>query len=250
MSFFTNPDWFGRTGPFAYNLEYIIFIIIALAFAFIFPIILRKKQAKTVKTVLIVLWCMAVVLDGLKYGYGIVRGIMIGETSISNIDLPLWTCSMYLYLMPISLFCKNEKVARSCSAFICTISFFAGIVNFAVPAEESLFSFYGLHKSLYHYILMLTPAIMLATGYIKLKIKDVTGIMATLIIFGIPVYIFNAITKQDYMFTYDGSWLPIDASFITFKPLYTLLCLVVYCVVAIAFIGIDIGIRKLCKKKS
>ena len=96
---------------------------------------------------------------------------------------------------------------------------------------------------------MLTPAIMLGTGFIKLQVKDLLGIMAVLVIFGIPVYIFNAIFKQDYMFTYDGSWLPIDASFISFKPLYTLLCLIVYALVALLFIGIDIGVRKLSNKK-
>ena len=250
MNFFTNPDWFGRSGPFAYNLEYLVFIIIAIAFSVVFPIILRKKQSKTVKSVLITLWCIAVALDGLKYGYGLISNIASGNVSIANIDLPLWTCSMYLYLMPFALFCKNEKVARACSAFICTISFFGGIINFAVPAEESFFSFYGLHKFIYHYVLMLTPIVMLSTGYIKLKIKDVIGIMAIFVIFGIPVYIFNAITHQDYMFTYDGSWLPIDVSFISFKPLYTLICLVMYCLVTLLFIGIDIGIRKLACIKS
>jgi hypothetical protein len=97
---------------------------------------------------------------------------------------------------------------------------------------------------------MLTPAIMLGTGYIKLKFKDVFGIMAVLIIFGIPVYIFNFIFKQDYMFTYDGSWLPIDVSSISSnKPLYTLLCLVIYAFIAVLVVGIDNGVRKLSKKK-
>ena len=152
--------------------------------------------------------------------------------------------------MPIALFCKNEKATRACAAFICTISLFAGLVNFAVPCDESLFSFFGLHKTLYHYILMLTPAIMLGTGYIKLKLKDFLPIMIVLIVFGIPVYVFNVITKQDYMFTYDGSWLPIDVSFISFKPLYTLLSLIVYALLALLIIGIDIGVRKLSNIKA
>ena len=71
-----------------------------------------------------------------------------------------------------------------------------------------------------------------------------------LIIFAVPVYIFNAIAKQDYMFTYDGSWLPIDVSFISFKPLYTILVLIVYALIALMVIGIDIGVRKLCNKKT
>ena len=249
MNFFTNPDWFNRPGPFAYNTEYIIFIVLSIIFAFICPIMLKKKDNKTIKTVLIVLWGVAVALDVVKYGYSLIVNLKNGVTGLGNYDNPLWTCSMFLYLMPVALFSKNEKVKRACTAFICTISFFAGMVNFAVPCDDSLFSFYGMHKTVYHYILMLTPAIMLGTGFIKLQVKDLLGIMAVLVIFGIPVYIFNAIFKQDYMFTYDGSWLPIDASFISFKPLYTLLCLIVYALVALLFIGIDIGVRKLSNKK-
>ena len=97
---------------------------------------------------------------------------------------------------------------------------------------------------------MLTPGIMLGTGYIKLKLKDFFPIMIVIIFFGIPVYVFNVITKQDYMFTYDGSWLPIDVSFISFKPLYTLLSLIVYALLALLIIGIDIGVRKLSNIKA
>ena len=250
MNFFENPDWFNRPGPFAYNLEYIVFIVLAIAFAFVFPVLLRKKDSKTIKTVLIVLWSIAVFLDLLKYGYSLINNIVKGSLSFETLDVPLWTCSMFLYLMPIALFCKSEKAKRACTAFICTISFFAGLVNFAIPCDESLFSFLGLHKTVYHYILMLTPAVMLGTGYIKLNLKDFVPVMVVLIVFAIPVYVFNVIAKQDYMFTYDGSWLPIDVSFISFKPLYTLLALIVYALLALMVIGIDKGVRKLCGKKS
>lgn len=251
MDFFTNPDWFGRPGPFAYNTDYIIFIILSIAFAFIFPVILRKAEQKTVKTTLTVLWVIAVMLDTLKYGYGLIVNLSNGVQGIGNYDIPLWTCSMFLYLMPFALFSKNEKVSRACSAFICTISFFAGMVNFAVPCDDSLFSFYGMHKTVYHYVLMLAPAVMLGTGYIKLKVKDIAGIMTVFTIFAIPVYVFNTIYMQDYMFTYDGSWLPIDVSSIsTNKPLYVLLCLIVYALVAMLFIGIDIGVRRMFKKRA
>jgi hypothetical protein len=251
MSFFNSPDWFGRPGPFAYNLDYIVFIAISIIFAFVLPIALRGAKEKTVKITLIALWALAVLLDTLKYGYGIIVNLSNGVTGIGNYDIPLWTCSMFLYLMPFALFCKNKRVADACAAFVCTISFFAGIVNFAVPCDDSLFSFYGMHKTVYHYVLMLAPAIMLGVGRVKLKPGDIRGIMLVFTVFAIPVYIFNFIFRQDYMFTYDGSWLPIDVSAISaIKPLYILICLAVYALVAMLFIGIDIGVRRIFKKKS
>lgn len=250
MNFFENPDWFGRPGPFAYNLEYIVFMVLAIAFVFVLPILLKGKDKKIIKLLLIILWGVAVVLDILKYGYLLISNAVNGTFTIANIDVPLWTCSMFLYLMPFVLFCKTEKVQRACTAFICTISLFAGLVNFAVPAEESLFSFFGLHKMVYHYILLLTPAIMLGTGFIKLNLKDLLPSMIVLVIFAVPVYVFNAIFKQDYMFIYDGSFLPFDASSISSvsKLLYTLLALIAYAVLALMVIGIDMGVRKLHEK--
>ena len=44
--FFESNDWFGRPGPFAYNTEYIIFIVLSLVFAVVLPILLRKKRIK------------------------------------------------------------------------------------------------------------------------------------------------------------------------------------------------------------
>ena len=75
--------------------------------------------------------------------------------------------------------------------------------------------------------------------------------MIVLVIFAVPVYIFNAIFKQDYMFIYDGSFLPLDVSAISnfSKPLYTLLALIFYAVITLMVIGIDIGCRKLANRK-
>ena len=100
MEFFLSPDWFNRPGPFAYNTEYIIFIVLSIIFAFVFPILLRKSKQKTIKTTLIVLWSIAVILDVLKYGFGCIYNITNGIKGIENYDIPLWTCSMFLYLMP------------------------------------------------------------------------------------------------------------------------------------------------------
>lgn len=98
---------------------------------------------------------------------------------------------------------------------------------------------------------MLTPAVMLGTGYFKLKLKDIAGVMVVFAICAAPVYIFNAIFKQDYMYTYNGSWLPFDVSAVSsIKPLYTLLCVAGYALLTLLFIGIDIGLRKLARKKS
>ena len=248
MKFFTATDWFGRSGPFAYNLDYIVAIVMFLALAIILPILLRKKGNVTIRKTLIVLWLINIVLDVTKYSYEWISDLSSGVTSVNSLDFPLWTCSMFLYLMPIALFVKNEKISRASTAFICTISLFAGIVNFAIPADDSLFSFFGMHKFVYHAILMLTPAIMLGTGYFKPKFKDIIGIMTTFVIVAFPVYIFNVVFQQDYMYTYNGSWLPFDASFISFKPLYTVVAVAGYALLALLVIAIDTGIRKFAQK--
>ena len=49
MNFFTNPYWFGRPGPFTYNVDYIMATILFLALAIALPIFLRKANEVELK---------------------------------------------------------------------------------------------------------------------------------------------------------------------------------------------------------
>ena len=245
LNFFAMPDWFGRPEPYGFNLERIIFVVMCILACCIVPILLRNKP-KATKRVILCLWIVALGLDIIKYifynAYCIVNNL-----DFSEFELPLWTCTIYLYLVPISLFNKNEKVKNACNAFICSISMVGGFINFLFPSE-SIFSFMGLHTFIYHFILLITPIIMLVTGYYKPNFFHFKGAILIFVIYAIPVFIFNNIFAQDYMFIYDGSWFGPMADFASVMPhrlVWTAVCVIGHAAVAALTLFIE---SKLIKK--
>ena len=251
MEFFRKEDWFNREGPYFYNAEHIIFIILALATCVAVPLLLRKKSPKTIKIVLICLWATALALDLIKYvQWWIGDAIGYGPFSVGT-ELPLYTCSIFLYAVPVALFVRNDLIKRSLCAFLCTISLFGGLINFFLSftlINNSLFSFYGLHTCLYHMMLLLVPMIMLITGYYRPQWRDFVNAFVVFAIVAAPVFIFNCIFTTDYMYLYDGSDLAPFAVIADAMPhhlLWTVVVTLGYALVCIMVLACEIGITKL-----
>ena len=63
MNFFTSPDWLNRPEPYAFKLDHILFVAISLLIGVGLCFLLRKKEKKTIKIVLISLWALAVAVE-------------------------------------------------------------------------------------------------------------------------------------------------------------------------------------------
>ena len=248
LDFFAVSDWFGRPEPYGYNLERISFALVCALLCVFIPVRL-KKDVKAAKGAILGFWILAVVLDLIKYifynAYCITNNL-----PFSQFELPLWTCSIYLFVVPLSLFNKNQRIKDACNAFICSTSMLGGFINFLFPTE-SLFSFMGLHTFLYHFILLITPIVMLSSGYYTPKIDHAKGAILIFITYGIPVFVFNNIFKQDYMFTYDGSWFGPMADFANLMPhrlVWTLVCVAGHALVTMLVILIESKLINKIKK--
>lgn len=249
LDFFGMPDWFGRPEPYGFNAERIILLAICIFLCIFLPIKL-KNNLKVTKKVLIGLWITALVIDIIKYIFYNAYCIK-NNLEFSRLELPLWTCTIYLFVLPLSLFSKNQKVQNACKAFICSISMMGGFANFLFPTD-SLFSFMGLHTFIYHFILFITPIIMLVTGFYKPELKHVKGAILIFIIYAIPVFIFDNIFQQDYMFIYDGTWFGPLADLARLMPhrlVWTMVSLLGHFAVATLMIYIESKIiQKIVKK--
>ena len=170
--------------------------------------------------------------------------------------LPLYTCSMFLYIMPIALFAKREKIKTAALNFMCTmmlpLGFVSMFLSLMMTVGCSLFSFYGLHTLIYHSMLYIVPMVILITGYYKPKWKDVwSGLLLFACIVAV-VLTFDTICKVDYMYLYDGSTFTV-VSFITnavpHRLVWTAILLVCYFVIMVATQALILGIIKLVNKK-
>ena len=247
LDFFAVPDWFNRPEPYGFNTERIIFVILCVLACIFIPLKLKGNKTEGRKA-LIILWICAVVLDVIKYVFYNAYCV-VNKLGFSQLELPLWTCSIYLFAMPISLFGKREKITKACDAFICSISMIGGFINFLFPSE-SLFSFMGLHTFLYHFILLISPIIMLTSRYYKPEFNHFKGAVLVFLIYAVPVFIFDNIFMQDYMFIYDGTWFGPMADFAVLMPhrlVWTVICVLGHIAVATLMVFLE---SKLIKQKN
>ena len=202
MDFFNNPDWFNRSGPYAFRIEHIMFILLMTIIGFTLGFLLRKRERKTIKIVLISLWAFALAMEIMKYTLWSINAIKDGFDI--EMMLPLHSCSMFMYIFPLAMFSKNKYVKTAASNFLVIVNMIMGYITMYVGCPESVFSFFGLEILLYHAIIFIVPLVMLITGYYKLEKSDIKWGMALFLSLAILVYIFDAITKCDYFFIYDG----------------------------------------------
>ena len=244
MNWFTTHDLLKRSGPFTMAPDYIIwYVLVAVAVGVGIFLLNKFKTEKRVKIVLITLWAVALGLDAVKLIVNIFNNFTLSS------DLPLYICSLFWYAMPIAIWGKG-KFKDIAAAYVCTISWFGAIGNYVVPSivvDYSLFSFYGFHTTLYHTILLVTPLIMLCTGYTKLQWKNFIWqfygfVLATLVI--IP---FDALTDTNYMYfntgvTGIGFTEDIAATLGVAWPLFMYL---VYAAIMVVMQGLIWGVTKL-----
>ena len=83
---------------------------------------------------------------------------------------------------------------------------------------------------------------MLSSGYYKPRFEHFKGAIFIFIAYGIPVFIFNNIFEQDYMFTYNGSWFGPMADFAELMPhrlVWTAVCVAGHALVTMLIILIE-----------
>ena len=246
MNFFTTSDMLGRSGPFNKCLDYLIYYIV---FAFITVgaiwLLNRKKNTKAIKISLIVFWLIAVVADTIK----IIVSISTGGFVLTG-SLPLYICSIFMYAMPFAIWGKGKIKDMACT-FVCTIGLFGVFMNYVIPSvtiNYSLLSFWGLHTTIYHSMLIIAPLVMLCTGYHKIKIKDFGWAFLGFVVLTISVVALDYIIKADYMYfrTAEGTSLGIVMNIASATGFFwPILMYLGYAIVQIVMTGVIIGITAL-----
>ena len=113
MDFFNANDWLSRPGPkYAFKLDHILFIVIAMLIGVGLCFLLHKKNKNTVHLVLVILWAIAVGVEVIYYGVTYAQCIIDPVKYQFNIEtmLPFHSCLMFLYVFPFSFLLYNVFV--------------------------------------------------------------------------------------------------------------------------------------------
>ena len=93
---------------------------------------------------------------------------------------------------------------------------------------------------------------MLSTGYYQPKIKHFKGAVLIFVLYAIPVFVYDSIFKQDYMFIYNGAWFGPMADFAALMPhrlVWTVVCVVGHALVTTLLVVIETKLVELSNKR-
>ena len=255
MNFFESHDWLNRPGPtYAFKLDHILFVVIGLLIGVCLCFLLRKKDKKTIKIVLIAIWAFAVAIELFYYGYLYIS--CINSSKIFDIEkmLPFHSCLMFLYVFPVAMFCKNQIIKTAACNFLVVINMIIGFITLFVgcpPVGDSALSFPGFQSLVLHLIIVIVPLLMVVTGIYDIQLKDIRLGLLAFATLGLTMWIFDAITGCDYFYFYDGHTFPVLKVISENVPaiVWTLIVVFCYTFTGCAIHFLIIGIKYLISKR-
>ena len=257
MEFLNSKDWLNRgLSSYAFQWDHILFIVLMLGIGVFLALFLRKKDKKTIKTVLIVLWAIGLALEVSFYTFAYIRNAVDPENYPFRIDgsLPLHSCLMFFYLFPFAIFSKNRVIKLATSNFLVIVNMIMGFITLFVgcpSAGYAALSFDGVQILLYHGIIVIVPLIMVVTNYYDIQKDDWKYGLSLFGILSVAIYIFDAIAGCDYFYFYDGHKFPAF-KFISENVhhlVWTLIVVSCYVITAFATHFLVVGIKYLAQKK-
>lgn len=166
--------------------------------------------------------------------------------------LPLYTCSLFIYTLPIAAFGKG-RARECCLSFITTLGIFAGLTNFFMASILLTYPFWNFHTFVslnFHFWMVFTGVFLISTKYYVPKWKDILIGFIPVALFSLIVIPIDYIFEWDYMFYRTGWGTPGFignlANFFASKKLrfiYTIIIFIAYEVINIVIVSV---IRLIC----
>lgn len=172
-NFFTHKDFLPPANEISGTLFtplHIVFALIMLSLVIGLAVLLSKKNERTIRITLGVIWATLTILEILKIVWETYSGKTV-NFEVTGV-LPLYPCSIFMYAMPLALFGKGKIRYMGCG-YVCSLGFLGAAVNFIYPANilgnYSCISFAGFHTFFYHGSMLFTALVMLMSGYHSYK---------------------------------------------------------------------------------
>ena len=255
MDFINSNDWLNRPGPYAFQWDHLLFVLLPLALGVLLAIFLRNRSRNLIRTWLISLWGLGLVVVVTYYVTIYIQCAVdpVNHKFIMEDMLPFHSCLMFLYVFPIAVFAKNKIIKTMASNFLVIINMIIGFITLFVgcpPSGSSALSFVGVQSLVIHDIIVIVPFIMIFTGYYDLKKEDLKWGLLLFGILSVIMWTFDAITGCDYFYFYDGHTFPVF-SFISENVhhlVWTLIVVSCYVITGVAIHFLVVGIKYLVNK--
>ena len=197
----------GYNGQDYMSIGQFVFLFIAILAITLLSVFLRKIEHKKIDKLLKILAIIIPLLEVTKIFVESYFDIKYhGSFNFSGL-LPLYTCSLFIYTLPLAAFMKG-KVRECCLAFLTTISIFAGLTNFVMAAILLSYPFFNFHTFVslnFHFWMVFIGVFLISTKYYIPKWKDIIKGFIPVACFSVIVIPLDYIFKWDYMM-YRDDW--------------------------------------------
>ncbi|MBO4838709.1 MAG: YwaF family protein [Lachnospiraceae bacterium] len=186
------------------------------------------------------------VLELVKIGWESYYDITTGRGFNAEGLLPLYTCSLLIYLLPLAAWGKGR--ARDCAlAFLTTIGMLFGAVGVIYCNGLNFYPFwtFGAFYSLYfHTSMFLTGVVLLASGTVRPEWKNVRLSFIPVVVLAVIAVPVDYALSTDYMLLYSGSGVPLYEGLAArlaekgLRQVYTLIMLLTHLPLAALVVGV------------
>ncbi len=194
-----------------FSTEHIIYIILAYLSCIILSILLPKKKKHNIDRFLKIIGIAVLIAEISKVSFESYFDITTGRGFNVGGIMPCYNCSLFIYCTLLAGFTKG-KIKDICVSFLSTIGLVSGAIGVVYCNGLNFYPFltFGAFYSLFfHYSMMLTGIVLLASKYKKLEWKDAIYSWIPIVILSVAAIPLNYVFDADYMQLRDGTGVPL-----------------------------------------
>ena len=194
-----------------FSPAHICYIILAYLSCILLCIFLPKKKKHNIDRFLKIIGIAVLLAEISKVSFESYFDITTGRGFNVGGIMPCYTCSLFIYCTLLAGFTKG-KVKDICVSFLATIGMISGAIGVVYCNGLNFYPFwtFGAFYSLFfHYSMMLTGIVLLASGYKKLEWKDAIYSWIPMVLLSIIAIPLNIKFNADYMLLHDASGVPL-----------------------------------------
>lgn len=185
-----NTTW-PMTKPEAYGTFHILFLVFGLGLCVLVSYLLRKSSPKTTKYVLFsvgVFLLLSEIYKQLFYYF------YIGDGQYQWWIFPFQLCSIPMYFCLAAPFIKSEKILNAIYSFLCTYNLMGAFLALFEPSGLSHeYITLTWHAFLWHTLLVFVGFYIIASGSVKMSLKDFKASTAVYIVLAVIAFAINCI---------------------------------------------------------
>lgn len=239
MDFFQPSKYYkGNPDVGIYSTGHIIFIAAFIVLTLFICIAFRNASRKSIKKYLV---CMMIFWWALEIFKIVLSFFITGVNQTLREMLPLYICSLYLYVLPVAIFGKGrlKLIGEYCLTSLCIISGIVTVFYTVALFHYPAWSFYGLHSLMFHGSMAMTGILLLTTGYVRPQFKKFIYGFIPIIPLSIPAVIINNIVNTDYMLMHTGMGTPLELiAKVLPQPIYIVFMFAVYILLTFITVGV------------